>query len=1068
MNDSPSTTPPLPPRSVAEERPPVVPDHRLLPAPIGQGSYGRVYLAQNVMGTWRAVKVVYRSRFESDYPYEREFAGIRRFEPISHGHPSQVPILHTGRNDAQGYFYYIMELADPVEMLREGEPQSSKVEDGSGPHSGQASLSATHPVCLGPQQRVDPATYIPHTLRHDLKTRGRLPFQQCLDISLSLTLALQHLHQNGLVHGDIKPGNIIFVNGIPKLADIGTVSMVGDQTPQHGGTEGYTPPEGPGSPQADVFSLGRVMYEMMSGLDRTEFPRLPAGFEAWADHDRLLDLNEVVRRAADPDPNARHQTAEALHRDLVLVQAGRAGRQQLILQGRLRAARWVLAVFVVIALAGGVVAWRDYVNRREQRRLNWLRAAEQLRGTGRTAGWSANALAKLRAAAGIRLDEDVRGQAVACFSGLDAALGACTNAGADHVAFDSIGRRLLMDSNEGGKAQLWDLESKQLRRLQSTNSGPVWFDHDGNPRQLTHTQGGAFQLLDPERGVALRDFSMEENPGNGALNPVLVVSSDATFAAAVVSGPADTRGIKEEWVTVWNLASGDRSSAPRVRTNVVCTALAFSPDNQCLALGYADGRVRTCKLPGFEAGATLALRGSEIRCLAFHRDPRPPATATAERAWILAAGAAGGKITIYETGSQSSLAVCRGSAFGVQGVAFSPDGMTLASCGRAPGPARLWDVATGSLLLDLNAPDFAHAVAFSPDGRSVAVGCESGFGAPAFTTVFGLLPSRGLRTLRGLSSTSGKVWFSPDSRWVAALGHDWELGVWDLVADRLTWVFEAPVGLSADNAGVAFSHGGPPILAFATSGKACWWDLNTGLVQGSRPLPRALQQGLCFNGTGDLILFQWDKPQDSLGGTCCVRNLSRTNFLEPIWQSNLFNGRIFEAAVAGNATVVAVAGLNSAPASTNHVVEVHDLMTGKELLQLPSRRTNNSDFLTLDWPGSVLAYQADYTEPCAIWDVASKEVVGHCSFPVHATGRGGLWLATDSRWATDLGVNSGWGLLAASASASPLALGIDLGRTSPPQFSPDSRLLGWGTLDGTVVVCDIAQTLAQLHEQHMK
>ena len=61
---------------------------------------------------YRALKVVYRKTFEHDRPYEREFQGIKKYEPVSRQHDSQVHILHVGRNDAAGYFYYVMDLAD--------------------------------------------------------------------------------------------------------------------------------------------------------------------------------------------------------------------------------------------------------------------------------------------------------------------------------------------------------------------------------------------------------------------------------------------------------------------------------------------------------------------------------------------------------------------------------------------------------------------------------------------------------------------------------------------------------------------------------------------------------------------------------------------------------------------------------------------------------------------------------------------------------------------------------------------------------------------------------------------
>jgi serine/threonine protein kinase len=90
---------------------PVVPDHELIRR-IGGGSYGDVWLARTTVGTWRAVKVVFRDRFTDSRPYEREFNGIQKFEPLSRGNEAFIDILQIGRNDAEGYFYYVMELAD--------------------------------------------------------------------------------------------------------------------------------------------------------------------------------------------------------------------------------------------------------------------------------------------------------------------------------------------------------------------------------------------------------------------------------------------------------------------------------------------------------------------------------------------------------------------------------------------------------------------------------------------------------------------------------------------------------------------------------------------------------------------------------------------------------------------------------------------------------------------------------------------------------------------------------------------------------------------------------------------
>jgi len=145
--------------------------------------------------------------------------------------------------------------------------------------------------------------YSPRTLRHDLEHHGRLPIPECVQIGLSLATALAHLHEQGLVHRDIKPSNIIFVNGVAKLGDIGLVTEAGD-TQSIVGTEGYLPPEGPGTPQADLFSLGKVLYEMSTGMDRRRFAELPDDLRTWPDRSAVVEFNEIARNPAQPPQEA--------------------------------------------------------------------------------------------------------------------------------------------------------------------------------------------------------------------------------------------------------------------------------------------------------------------------------------------------------------------------------------------------------------------------------------------------------------------------------------------------------------------------------------------------------------------------------------------------------------------------------------------------------------------------------------------------------------------------------------------------------------------------------------------
>src|SRR5437867_10127392 len=90
--------------NIADANPPVIPDHTLL-RPIGRGAYGEVWLARNVMGTLRAVKLIWRRQFESQRPYEREFAGIQGYETVSRSSGGHGHVLLVGRNEPAGYFY---------------------------------------------------------------------------------------------------------------------------------------------------------------------------------------------------------------------------------------------------------------------------------------------------------------------------------------------------------------------------------------------------------------------------------------------------------------------------------------------------------------------------------------------------------------------------------------------------------------------------------------------------------------------------------------------------------------------------------------------------------------------------------------------------------------------------------------------------------------------------------------------------------------------------------------------------------------------------------------------------
>jgi WD40 repeat protein len=1041
--------------------PPDIPDHTLLRL-IGRGSYGEVWLARNVMGTYRAVKVVYRATFDDKRPYEREFAGIRKFEPISRSHESQVQILHIGRNDEQGYFYYVMELADDaaersngvMECRSDGNPQMAQVPNTSTlQHSNTPALLHATPPALH-----DPAAYVPRTLQHEIETGGRLPFAECLRISLALAGALKHLHGHGLVHRDIKPSNIIFINGIPKLADIGLVTE-SEATITYVGAQGFMAPEGPGRPRGDLYSLGKVIYEICTGRDRMDFPALPAGFGDWQDREQVNELLALSLKACEPDPAKRQASAEALLADLVMVQAGKSVRRLRKLE---RGQRWALAAVAVGTLVGLLAVTGVWLFGRVRQREVLIREAETLRLHEPSYSWSSSALEKLRVAARIHLDDDVRAQAAAVFGGLDTqVVRDLTNSGTDHLVFDRAGRFLLMDGGlKGQRARLWDTASGEVKEFAVSGRGPVWFGHDSRPRLLHAVQPGVYQVTSLEDGRPLSRFEFSAGPYDSGVNRMapIAVSPDGSLAVAAIESVTNTEEGLEARVShlaVWRTETGEvmwQGVEP-------CVTLAFAPNGNCLAIGKSDGGVQVRSLPEWRLVAAFTNDNAAVDSLAFGRDPGQPSHPAAIYPWLLAAGTSGGTVWIYRLSPPGVQAICRGGHYNVFAVAFAPDEMTLVSGGR--GEPLAWDVATGRLLLRTDEADFATALAFSPDGRRLAIGTQPGFGsAPGQVRLLAVQPDRGIRSLRGLSSQSDKVAFSHDGQRLAALARNWEVGIWNLASNRLERLLRVPQGISADNAALAFSRD-DNLFAFATSERATLRDARTGIELKSWRLPRGLGEHLWFDSAGRLFLFQWDWPPTGPPGEYIMRDLSQDNYLKPLHRFRFFDGRPFQSCLSSDGQVLAVCGSRFRGSYTNHLLKVINPQTGQVLCSLPAPNTGDWDAFSLDASGRLLGYNKEAGKGMDFFEIPSGRLTGHFDGKIGELSPGAAWLA----YRLDPGDSLvGVRVWQRESPQRSVVLGAGLWGPADPEFSPDGRFIAWGTTDGTVMVAEMAQVFQRMEQ----
>ena len=150
---------------------------------------------------------------------------------------------------------------------------------------------------------------------------GALWLGRCVvDIAIMLARGLQLLHQSGFIHRDVRPSNIIFVNDVPKLADIDLVTgnngILTSYIPRN-----YAAPEGSHSSRADIFSFGKTLYETCTGFPVKAYPSLPPDLRHWDDHQLVLKINKIIAKACARDLRRRYDSAKRLLNDLESVES---------------------------------------------------------------------------------------------------------------------------------------------------------------------------------------------------------------------------------------------------------------------------------------------------------------------------------------------------------------------------------------------------------------------------------------------------------------------------------------------------------------------------------------------------------------------------------------------------------------------------------------------------------------------------------------------------------------------------------------------------------------------------
>jgi len=211
-----------------------------------------------------------------------------------------------------------------------------------------ASMSHPNIVTMLTAEKLDDVffivmEYVPgETLEHEIMREGALDLGKALDYTCQICNAVDHAHRAGVLHRDIRPGNMLLSEtGMLKVTDFGTSRFL--EIAAHGttviGSPPYMAPEqfhGKAVFASDVYSVGVTMYQMVTG-------ELPYNTPAPADLEKLMSgelvtaprvknarlpkaINDIIMRAMAPDLTARYQRAGDLLEDLLAARAP-AGRR---------------------------------------------------------------------------------------------------------------------------------------------------------------------------------------------------------------------------------------------------------------------------------------------------------------------------------------------------------------------------------------------------------------------------------------------------------------------------------------------------------------------------------------------------------------------------------------------------------------------------------------------------------------------------------------------------------------------------------------------------------------------
>jgi tetratricopeptide (TPR) repeat protein len=210
------------------------------------------------------------------------------------------------------------------------------------------------------------------TLKDRLGRTGTIPVDEALAIASQIAAGLQYAHAAGIVHRDIKPGNVMLLaDGTVKILDFGLAKVRAEPAISHAvlGTVSYMSPEqvrgDPVDARTDLWALGVMLYELLSGVRPFAREHEAASLHAIV-HDSPRPVSELLPNVAPEvdalvhtllrkSPDARHVHAG----EVVLAIAAIRGGARLVVRGPARRIRWlaIAATAVLLAMIGSAYIW---------------------------------------------------------------------------------------------------------------------------------------------------------------------------------------------------------------------------------------------------------------------------------------------------------------------------------------------------------------------------------------------------------------------------------------------------------------------------------------------------------------------------------------------------------------------------------------------------------------------------------------------------------------------------------------------------------------------------------------